>query len=174
MAKKENTGLIHIYTGEGKGKTTAALGQALRAAGRDMKVIMIQFMKGVDTGELEFVKKYPVFKIVQISMGNCFVKSEEQLAEEANKALSVALEEMLSLKYDMVILDEICVSLHLKLLRLEQVLELMHKKPANVELVMTGRNAPQEIIEIADYVTEMMMIKHPFNKGIPARRGIEI
>lgn len=173
MAENSDHGLIQIYTGDGKGKTTAALGLALRASGYGMKVIMIQFMKGVFSGELEFINKYHPFEIVQVAEGDCFIKSEEQLKIEANKTLSRALDEILSLKYDMVILDEIFVALHMNLLKMELVIDLINKKPDKLELVLTGRYAPPQIIELADLVTEMVMIKHPFTKGTAARRGIE-
>jgi cob(I)alamin adenosyltransferase len=173
MSKSNERGLIQIYTGEGKGKTTAALGQAMRASGHDMKILMIQFMKGEDSGELEFARKYHPFEIVQVSQGNCFKKTEEQLKEDAGKTMELALKEMLSLKYDMLILDEIFVALKRNALKPEQVLDLIQKKPGRLELILTGRYAPPEIMERADLVTEMKMIKHPFNTGISAKCGIE-
>jgi cob(I)alamin adenosyltransferase len=173
MIENKIRGLIQIYTGNGKGKTTAALGLAMRASGHGMKIIMIQFMKGVDSGEFSFIDKYHPFEIVQVSQGDCFIKPEEQLQIEANNTLDRALDEILSLKYDMVILDEIFVALHLNLLKIEQVIDLIDKKPEKLELVLTGRYAPLQIIERADLVTEMVMVKHPFTKGIAARCGIE-
>jgi cob(I)alamin adenosyltransferase len=173
VAKSNDRGLIQIYTGEGKGKTTAALGQAMRASGHDMKILMIQFMKGEDSGELEFARKYHPFKIVQVSQGNCFKKTEEQLKKDSGETIDLALNEMLSLKYDMIILDEIFVALKLNALKPEQVLDLIQKKPEKLDLILTGRYAPPEIIERADLVTEMKMIKHPYNKGVSAKCGIE-
>jgi cob(I)alamin adenosyltransferase len=173
MTEKIPKGLIQIYTGDGKGKTTAALGLAIRATGQGMKVIVIQFIKGVSTGEQHFAAKHHHFDIVQLSVGDSFTKSTEQLKQEAQQTLVYAEKEMLSNKYDIVILDEIFVALGKKLISIEQVQDLLDKKPESVELVLTGRNAPKEIIQRADLATEMLMIKHPFNEGVGSRRGIE-
>lgn len=173
MTKKLTKGLIQIYTGDGKGKTTAALGLALRATGRKLKVIFIQFVKGVTSGEHIFVKKYLPFEIVQTSKGDCFKKTKEKLSNEAMQTLEYAREQMLSNKYDVIILDEIFVAVDQEYVGVKDILNLLECKPKAVELVMTGRNAPQEIIEKADLVTEMRMIKHPFCKGIAGRIGIE-
>lgn len=173
MAEKTTRGIIQIYTGDGKGKTTAALGLAMRAAGRGLKIAFIQFLKGEPYGEHLFVSRYHPFNIVQISVGNSFTKPREQLLQEAQETLTYAEEEMLSGKYNLVILDEIFVALHQKLITTEQVMGLLDKKPASVDLVLTGRNAPPQIIERANLVTEMRMIKHPYNEGISARLGIE-
>jgi cob(I)alamin adenosyltransferase len=173
MMKKNNRGLVHVYTGNGKGKTTAAIGLAVRAAGRNLKVAFVQFIKGVQTGERIFMENYKAFDIVQLNAGNYRSKSQEQLRNEAQKTLSYAEKVITGDEYDMVILDEICVALHENLISVQQVLDLLDKKPQRLELVLTGRNAPQELIERADLVTEMHMIKHPYNEGIVARQGIE-
>jgi cob(I)alamin adenosyltransferase len=170
---KNNRGLVHIYTGNGKGKTTAAIGLAVRATGRNLKVAFIQFIKGVQSGELIFMDKYKAFDIVQISAGDYRSKSHEQLSSKAQDILSYAENVITGDEYDLVVLDEICVALHEKLISVQQVLDLLDKKPQRLELVLTGRNAPQELIERADLVTEMRMIKHPYNEGIVARPGIE-
>jgi len=173
MVEKNGKGLVHVYTGDGKGKTTAALGLAMRAAGQGMKVAFIQFIKGEPCGEHLFVKEYKPFEIVQISIGDSFKKSKEKLSREAQETLAYAEHEIRSGKYDLVVLDEIFVALSQGLITIKQVLELLDSKPVSVELVLTGRNAPPEISQRADLVTEMLMIKHPFIEGTSARRGIE-
>jgi cob(I)alamin adenosyltransferase len=173
MTSNNQKGLIQVYTGDGKGKTTAALGLAIRAAGHGLKIAFIQFLKGIPAGEHIYTEKYKPFSIVQISKGDSFTKSTEQLKEEAQQTMVYAEKEMLSGNYDLVILDEIFVALGKGLITLEQVLDLLHKKPVPLELVLTGRGAPREVILEADLVTEMLMIKHPFNEGIAGRKGIE-
>jgi cob(I)alamin adenosyltransferase len=175
MLKLEK-GLVQVYTGNGKGKTTAAFGLALRAIGRGLKVYIIQFIKGgFDYGELYIVDKLPNFTLKAFGRGKFVTekppgKADVELAEEA---LALAEEVVKSGEYDIVILDEINVALNLKLIQIEKVLELIKNKPKHVELVLTGRYAPNEIIEAADLVTEMKEVKHPFNKGFQARKGIE-
>jgi len=173
MVEKNGKGLVHVYTGDGKGKTTAALGLAMRAVGQGMKVAFIQFIKGEPCGEHFFAKRYDPFEIVQISVGDSIKKSKKQLSQEAQHTLDYAEHEILSGKYDLVVLDEIFVAINQGLITVKQVLELLDSKPASVELVLTGRNAPPEITQRADLVSEMLMIKHPFTEGTSARRGIE-
>lgn len=169
-----NNGLIHMYTGDGKGKTTAALGLALRAVGQGLKVIIIQFLKGdPDCGEHLFVSRYQPFEIVQFTKGNCFVLPEDQLRTDVARTMAYTETALTSGEYQMVILDEIFIAINRGLLETSQVIGLMKKKPDLVELVLTGRNAPSEIMELADYVTEMRMQKHPYTRGIKARKGIE-
>jgi len=167
-------GLIQVYTGNGKGKTTAALGLVLRAVGQGMKVIIIQFIKGDRTcGEHLFAARYRPFEIVQLNPGNSFVQTLEELRSTTEQSLAFAEKAMVSGGYDVVILDEILVALSKRLISTEQVLDLMGRKPEKMELILTGRGAPREIIERADLVTEMVAIKHPFDEGIKGRRGIE-
>ncbi len=173
MAEKTNRGLIQIYTGDGKGKTTAALGLAIRAVGHGMRVSFIQFLKSEPCGEHFFVSRYHPFDIVQISAEDSFSKSREQMGEEAQQTLAYAEEQVLSGRYDLLILDEIFVAIHKGFITTEQIMNLLEKKPESVELVLTGRYAPAKVVERADLITEMRMIKHPFNQGIAARRGIE-
>jgi cob(I)alamin adenosyltransferase len=173
MVENNSKGLVHVYTGNGKGKTTAALGLAMRAVGQGMKVIFIQFVKGLPCGEHSFVQQYKPFEIVQISVGDSFKKSKEQLSPEAQQTLAYAEHEIASGKYDLVILDEIFVAINQGLISVKQVLDLLDAKPASVELVLTGRKAPPEIVQRADLVTEMLKIKHPFDTGTSARRAIE-
>lgn len=167
-------GLIQIYTGDGKGKTTAALGQAMRAAGQGLKVIMVQFVKGdPNSGEHLFLKKYPSFEIVQPNKGNCFAQPREELKAAVDKARELANKYLTDGNYDVVILDEIFVAVNMGLMSVGELSELIDKKPEKTELVLTGRNAPPEIVRRADLVTEMLMIKHPYIDGVEARRGIE-
>jgi len=175
MPKLEK-GLVQVYTGNGKGKTTAAFGLALRAIGRGLKVYVIQFIKGgFDYGELYVVDKLPNLKLKAFGRGK-FVTEEPAGREDvklAEEAFALAEEVVKSGEYDVVVLDEINVALNLKLIKIEKVLELIKNKPQHVELVLTGRYASNEIIEAADLVTEMKEVKHPFNKGYKARKGVE-
>jgi len=167
---------VQVYTGNGKGKTTAAFGLALRAIGRGLKVYVIQFIKGgFDYGELYIADKLPNLKLKAFGRGKFVTEkpAEKEDVKLAEEALALAEKVIKSGEYDIVILDEVNVALDLKLIKTEKVVELMKSKPRHVELVLTGRYAPKEIIEIADLVTEMKEIKHPFNKGQQARKGIE-
>jgi cob(I)alamin adenosyltransferase len=168
-------GYVQVYTGDGKGKTTAALGLALRAVGAGMKVFIIQFLKGMTYSELTSIERYSNQITLKQYGGTCFIKgkpSEEDLRlsrlglEESRKAI-------LSGEYNLVILDEATVAVHFDLLKTEDLLELIRIKPDPLELVITGRNAPAELIDKADLVTEMKEIKHYYTNGVQARTGIE-
>lgn len=168
-------GLIQVYTGNGKGKTTAALGQALRAAGRNKKILIVQFMKKWDYGELHSVKHIPQISIKTFGTKD-FVykgKAKEIDYQEAKKAFSEGVEGAKSGQYDIVIFDELNVAVDFGLIELQKVIDFLAEKPEEIEIIITGRNATKEIIEKADLVTEMKEIKHPFQKGIKARIGIE-
>ncbi len=173
MGEHDFKGLVQIYTGDGKGKTSAALGLAMRAAGQGMKIIVIQFLKGEEGGEHFFARKHGSFEIKQFGRGDIFKKSEAELTHEAGDAYKFTEKTLEEGRYDVVILDEIFIAHWRGLVSLKQILDLIDKKPAGVELVMTGRKAPQEVIKQADLVTEMLMIKHPFVEGIGQRKGIE-
>lgn len=173
MTEQDFKGLVQIYTGDGKGKTTAALGLALRASCQNLRVIFIQFLKGQLCGEHIFSQKYGAFEIRQFGEGDLFKKSDEGLQEETGTAYRFAKEAITGGKYDMVILDEIFIAHWRGFISLTQIMALIDKKPGNVELVLTGRQAPPEVVKRADLVTEMLMIKHPFSSGIPQRKGIE-
>lgn len=175
--KRKRKGLIIVNTGDGKGKSTAAFGIALRAAGNKMNVFIMQFMKGKwKAGEK---KSFDLLKpnVEMVSMGDGFTwdtENPEQDRETARKAWEIASEKLNSGKYKMVILDEINYVLHYNFLPHKLFIEALINKPADVHVVCTGRNAPEELIEIADLVTEMRCIKHPFKEqGIPAQKGIE-
>jgi cob(I)alamin adenosyltransferase len=172
----QNEGLVQVYTGDGKGKTTAALGLALRACGHGLSVYMIQFMKGdIEYGELKAAQWIPNLTIIQFGRPDFVdkVNPEEVDIDFANKALEHAKDIISSGNHDIVILDELNVALDFKLVDLKDVLTLMDSKPKNMELIITGRNAPKEILNRADLVTNMENIKHPYDCGISARCGIE-
>lgn len=171
-------GLIIVNTGNGKGKTTAALGLGLRAVGHGMKVLMLQFIKGSwHTGELDAVKRLePQFRIVQLGQG--FVKTRqseqtEETLENARVSWDYAKKEILSGLYDVIILDEINNMIDYGLLNVDDVVSVLKERPAKLNVVITGRNAHDKIIDLADLVTEMREIKHPFKKGVRAQKGIE-
>lgn len=176
MRQGLDRGLTQVYTGDGKGKTSAAFGLALRAVGQGLKVYVIQFIKGgFDYGELHVVKRLPDFRLKAFGRGKFVTdvpptKDDVKLAKEA---CELAKKVVSGGEYDVVVLDEINVALHLKLIRNEEVVDLIRHKPKHVELILTGRSAPPEIIELADLVTEMREVKHPYTKGVPPRKGIE-
>ena len=184
MPAASRRGLTIVYTGPGKGKTTAALGMALRALGHGWRVLVIQFFKGdwpVVYGEVEMGKRLaPQFEVLQLGRG--FVKHmgdakpfEEHLAA-AKDALKVARERIASGAYDLIVLDELIYAIDyagVQLVTLEEVLGLLDAKPPMLHLVLTGRNAPQALIDWADLVTEMREIKHPWQQKIPAQVGVD-
>ncbi len=166
--------MIQVYTGNGKGKTTAALGLALRACGAGLKVYIAQFIKGRKDSELKALRKFRANLTIEQFGRGCFIKTpglvDRELAQNGLKKISQIISEK---KFDLVILDEINVALNLKLFAVQDVLKLIEKSPQETELVLTGRNAPPEIIDRADLVSEIQEIKHYFKKGVKARRGIE-
>ena len=173
---KARKGLIHVYTGDGKGKTTAALGLALRAAGHGWRTYIGQFMKGQEYGELAAAKLLGDCLTIEQYGKPTFVHTDKVTAEDvrlAQEGLARASEAMSNGAYDIVVLDEINVALFFKLLRVEDVLVLIEQKPDEVELVLTGRRVPEEILARADYITVMQESKHPYQQGIMAREGIE-
>tara|TARA_B100001540_G_scaffold301264_1_gene307522 strand:- start:369 stop:902 length:534 start_codon:yes stop_codon:yes gene_type:complete len=172
-------GLVIVYTGNGKGKTTAALGMALRAIGYDHRVCMLQFIKGSwHYGEMDSSKKLePNFELIAIGKGFVGILDDNSTKEEhqryAEEALRICQEKIFSKRYDLVILDEVNYAINLGLLNIQNVVELIRKKPDELDLVLTGNYAKKEIIELADLVTEMKEIKHPFKSGIKAKKGID-
>ncbi|MEE9151500.1 MAG: cob(I)yrinic acid a,c-diamide adenosyltransferase [Thermoplasmata archaeon] len=171
-----NVGLIQVYTGDGKGKTTAALGLALRACGHGLKVYMIQFMKGdIDYGESKAHRFLPNLTIVQFGRAS-FVDKDKPAEEDvalAQQALERAKAVVAKAEHDIVILDELNVAIDFRLVDLEEVMNLINSKPENMEIIITGRNAHEKIIKRADYVTNMEKVKHPYDRGVKAREGIE-
>jgi len=173
---KHEKGLVMVLTGNGKGKTTSALGQAIRAIGHGFKVYMIQFMKGRKYGEIIAAEKYlPDFKVENFGLDSFVMKDNPAPVdiELAQKGLERARELIMSEGYDMIILDEINVALDFKLISLEDTLELINNKPPKLNLILTGRYAPQEIVEIADMVSDVQEVKHHYAAGIKDRAGIE-
>lgn len=176
MAEKNDMGMVQVFTGNGKGKTSAALGAVLRASGHGLRVYIVFFMKGkYPYGEFSILPKLPNVDVASFGF-RCFtdpanIKPEE--IEQAKLALSAAREAMLSGNYDLVVLDEVNVAVAKKLLDLDEVVRLIDDKPRNVELILTGRYADSRLIELADLVTEMVNLKHPYDKGVLARKGIE-
>lgn len=169
-------GLVIVYTGDGKGKTTAAMGQALRALGHGFKVLAVQFMKGKKYGEVLCAEKLlPNLKIIPCGLDSFVMKDNPAPVdiELARQGLKLAKEALASKEYQMIILDEINVALDFKLIPLEEVLDLIRNKPDEIDLVLTGRYAPQQIIDLADTVSEVKEIKHHYSKGIKERAGIE-
>ena len=174
----KDKGYIHIYTGNGKGKTTAALGLALRAAGRGKKTYIAQFMKKTQYGELIIIEDYlkDFITIAQFGlpdfhhMGNGVTEDEITSAMQGIYAVEKAIE---SDKYDIIILDEVNILIYFKIIDIKHILQIIDKKPERIELVLTGCNAPQEFIDRADLVTEMKEIKHYYKQNVLARDGIE-
>ncbi len=172
----KNKGYVQVYTGNGKGKTTAALGLALRALGAGKKVFIGQFVKGRPYSEIVAIQKY--LKGIDIKQYGleCFIYKEPDINDikAACKGIEEMREIILSGDYDVVVMDELNIALYYKLFDIEKVVELIKNKPYHVELVITGRYADDKVIEMADLVTEMKEIKHYYLKGIEAREGIEI
>jgi len=172
-------GLIIIHTGPGKGKTTAALGTALRAVGQGLRVLMVQFIKGSwHYGELEAARLLGEDRFKILPMGRGFVKvgaekPDPQDVQRVEEAWRFAEANILAGQYDLVILDEINYAISYKMLDANIVAETLKKKPEMVHVILTGRNAHPSLVELADLVTEMREVKHPFHKGIMAQKGIE-
>ncbi len=167
-------GYVHIYTGDGKGKTTASLGLSVRAALAGKKVFFGQFIKGMDYSELKLVDYLPNFEIYQFGR-DCFIYKEPTKEDilKAKEGLNHCKKALKGGKYDLVVLDEINIALYYKLFSVEEVIDILNDRNKKVEVVLTGRNAPEELIDLADLVTEMKEVKHYYKKGIEARKGIE-
>ena len=170
-------GFIQIYTGNGKGKTTAAIGQAVRAAGFGLKSYIVQFMKEFPYNEQNSLKHLSEWITIEQFAGDDFVYKKQlpgtKEIDKARRGLAAAKAKMLSGRYDLIILDEICVSIYFRLFSDEEILTFMKQKPENVELILTGRYCPDNLMDKADLVTEMKEIKHYYQEGITARKGIE-
>lgn len=173
-----DTGLIHLYCGDGKGKTTASLGLALRCAGRGGRVLFAQFLKGRPTGELASLEKIPAITVLR---GKALLKFTFQMTEaekeETRAAQTALLDKVCAFcreqKPDLAVCDELVGACALGLVPEEAVCRFLQEKPTNTEVVLTGRNPSPALVDLADYVSEIKKIKHPFDKGIPARLGIE-
>lgn len=169
-----NEGMVHVYTGNGKGKTTAALGLAIRAVGADMKVYIGQFVKGMKYSELNSLKKIANIEIKQYGL-KCFINGDpdEDDIKKAEEGLAEIKEVLRSGDYDLVILDEANIATYYELFSVDELIEVVDSRADNVEVVITGRKADDKIIDYADLVTEMREIKHYYQKGVVARKGIE-
>jgi len=167
-------GYVHVYTGNGKGKTTAALGLSLRAVCAGKKVFFGQFIKGMPYSELKAVEYLPGFEIKQFG-NDCFIYRDpsERDVELAKDGLAELGRIIKSGNYDMVVMDEVNIAIYFKLFKVEDVIEILSGRPQKTEVVLTGRYAPNELVDYADLVTEMKEIKHYYQQGVEARTGIE-
>jgi len=172
-------GLIHIYCGDGKGKTTAAMGLGMRAAGRDKKVLLTQFLKDNETGELNSIEKlganFEVFKGIPVNKFFKFMSLKEQIEtrKEHEERFREVTKKAIDEEVDLLILDEIIASTNLSLVPLAELITFLENKPTGLEVVLTGRNPDEKLVELADYVSEIKAVKHPYSKGINSRIGIE-
>ena len=177
MSQQLNQGLVSIFTGDGKGKTTAAIGTVVRAAGHGLRAFIVFFMKGEDYvhGEVNALSKLPNVTLASFGQKGWVNKDNvtPEDKERAGSALAAAREAILSGNYDLVVLDEVNIALNYKLIKLDELVKLINDKPKNVELILTGRYAEPRLVQMADLVTEMLMIKHPLSRGIKARRGVD-
>ena len=174
--KHGDRGMVQIFTGDGKGKTTAALGTIVRAVGHDLKISVIFFMKGdYPYGERKTLAGMPGVTIKSFGSEDFVfpekIKAEQK--EQAEQALAAARRDVLSGYFDLVVLDEILVAAAFKMISVDDVLQLIKDKPQKMDLIMTGRKADARLVAVADLVTEMIKIKHPYDAGLPARRGLD-
>ncbi len=173
---REGLGMLHVYTGDGKGKTTAALGLAMRAAGHGFKILVIQFMKGqINYGELESAKKIPGIEIRQFGRAEFVDKKNPAKVDIdlATEGLAFAKASISEGAADIIILDELNVAVEWGLVPLAEVVGMLRTRPPGIEIVVTGRYAAKELLDMADLVTEMREVKHPFAKGVLGREGVE-
>ena len=177
MSEPETPGVVILFTGNGKGKTTAAIGTAVRAAGHGFKVAIILFMKSSDVclGEITALSHIPDVSIHRYGRGGWITKNNirPEDVEQAEEGLNMAREIIFSNQYDLVILDEINTVFELGLIKKKQLVEMIKSRPGRVSLILTGRNANAELVSLADTVTNMSMVKHQYNKGIQAREGLD-
>ncbi|PLX18326.1 MAG: cob(I)yrinic acid a,c-diamide adenosyltransferase [Candidatus Muiribacterium halophilum] len=167
-------GYVHVYTGDGKGKTTAAIGIAMRAVGAGKKVFLAQFVKGMRYSELISLSKIPEITVKQFGL-DCFIyESPKQIdIDKAREGLDLIRNIITTNKYQMIILDEANIALYYKLFSIDELLEVIESRHEDIEVIITGRKAPDKLIDYADLVTEMKEIKHYYQKGVHARKGIE-
>lgn len=174
---KLKNGYVQVYTGDGKGKTTAAIGQAIRAIGAHLQVYFVQFMKDYGYSEVALLESYSPRLVLKRYGNDRFVFKKQPpdaaMIDEVHAGLLEAQRQMAGGQYDMIIMDELLVSIYFKLFNTEEVMQFIKRKPPNVEMILTGRYCPEAIIETADLVTEMREVKHYYQKNVKARRGIE-
>lgn len=171
-------GYVQVYTGNGKGKTTAALGLGFRAVGREFNVLLVQFLKSMDTGELRSIKKFPNFTVTRLGETNKFswtltTEEKDQLIKNTQREWFEFIEGLQVSPVDVLILDEVMGALKVGLITIEQLAEFIDSKPEGMELILTGRDVPQEIEDRADLITEMRKIRHYYDQGVVSRDGIE-
>lgn len=168
------TGLVHIYTGNGKGKTTASMGLAVRAAGAGLRVLVSQFLKGRDTGELASLKALHI-PVLRTDVKKFIPYMDEQEKAECRAQQQECFHKVSeqAASYDLIVMDEVIGAAAMGMLDSAELLDFVRTKPSSTELVLTGRDAPQELIDCADYVSEIRCIRHPYEKGVHARKGIE-
>lgn len=174
----EHTGLVHIYCGDGKGKTTAAIGLAVRCAGYGEQVLLVQFLKGWDSGELHALKRFPEITVIRGDASNKFIfqmnEDEKKLVyKQYNQNLTLAAGMLKEERFRMLILDEVMAAWNNNLLDRQLLLAILKNRPSNVEIVMTGQNPPEELTNFADYISQICKQKHPYDRGMQARKGIE-
>jgi len=176
MMGKNDKGIVQVFTGNGKGKTSAALGSVLRALGHNLRVYIVFFMKGkYPYGEFSTLSKLPNVEVASFGL-RCLIDPANinpDEIEQAELALSAARTALLGGNYDLVVLDEVNVAVHFKLIEPDDVVQLINDRPQNVDLILTGRYADARVIELADLATEMVKLKHHYDKGVKARKGIE-
>lgn len=168
--------MIQIYCGEGKGKTTAAVGLSVRAAGRGRRVVFAQFLKGADSGERRVLETLPTVTLLELPDAVKFtfaMDAEERAQAQAEQGERFRQAVALGRAADLLVLDELCAALNADMVPLEEVLAFLDGRPQDLEVVITGRNPPPALVERADYITEMRKIRHPYEQGVGARKGIE-
>ncbi len=173
-----NNGLVHLYFGDGKGKTTAAIGLGVRACGRGKKILLVQFLKGNDSGEILFLECNSSFKILKDKPIKKFIpymtaQEKKEAIVSQHELFKMAIEELKSEQYELVILDELIDIINEGILTLEELKDFLNTRPQSLEVVITGHNPKEELFALCDYVTEIKKIKHPYDKGIGGRIGIE-
>lgn len=171
---EDKKGYIQLYTGNGKGKTTAAIGMSIRAVGSGKRVLIAQFVKGMPYSEFDALKRFPEIELRQYGLA-CFIENvptrEDIVA--AQKGLKEVAAFIENNQFDLVVMDEVCIALHYNLFGIDDLIKILSHKQETMEIILTGRYAPAELYQIADLVTEMKEIKHYYNKGVQARKGIE-
>ncbi len=171
-------GLIHIYTGKGKGKTTAATGLMIRNLGYGNKVLFVQMQKAIPSGEISIINQLPKVTIIRCTDKKKFYFYMDELEKKEyitqhKEGFSKAIELLKNESFDLVVFDEIISTVNEKILSMDKLIDFLKNKPENLEVVLTGRNASKELIDIADYVSDITCVKHPYDKGINARKGVE-
>lgn len=166
-------GLVHIYTGDGKGKTSSATGLAIRCAGYGKKIKIYQFLKATPSGELDSLKKLGIDVFRINTCEKFYYDMTEEEKSTTTKEILNSLKSLFDDSYDLVVLDEILCTVNNKIISVDDLINIIKAKPKNTELVLTGRNMPDELLDYADYVSEIKGVKHPYNKGIDARCGID-